>query len=85
MEISWYPDALEDFMKSNAKIKQRISRLIEEIIVMGPLSGTGKPEILKWETEGMYSRRVTGKDRLVYCIRKDELIIVACRNHYDDR
>lgn len=84
MEITWHPKALEDYKSFNAKTRNRISRMIKEIIEMGPLTGTGKPEALKWELEGLYSRRITKKDRLLYRILNDELQIVACRNHYDD-
>ena len=85
MEITWHPDALEDYNASNAKTKDRIIRLIEEIIEMGPLTGAGKPEALKWELEGSYSRRINKKDRLLYRIQNDNLYILACRHHYYDR
>ena len=82
-----YLPAIEAKFGDEQKLKQdseKVAIKLKEIIEMGPLTGTGKPEALKWELEGLYSRRITKKDRLLYRILNDELQIVACRNHYDD-
>nr|WP_232826352.1 Txe/YoeB family addiction module toxin [Cyanothece sp. BG0011] len=48
-----------------------------------PFSGLGKPEPLKYELQGCWSRRITEEHRLVYKIEGDMLIILSCRYHYD--
>jgi toxin YoeB len=47
-----------------------------------PKSGIGKPEPLKWEFQGAWSRRITDEHRLVYLIKDDEIVIMAARYHY---
>ncbi len=45
--------------------------------------GLGKPEALKDNLKGLWSRRIDEKNRIVYIIEEDAIIIVSCRNHYD--
>ena len=73
---SW---ALED-----RKVYKKILSLIKDIR-RNPYSGIGKPEELKYELSGHWSRRITEEHRLVYKISEDEsmLIIVSCKSHYD--
>ncbi len=47
-----------------------------------PFEGIGKPELLKFELAGCWSRRIDQEHRLVYKVAKDEIIILACRYHY---
>jgi toxin YoeB len=68
----------------NPKVPSRIIRLIAET-TRTPRTGTGKPERLKHLSGEVWSRRITDKDRLVYDIQPDTIVIVACRFHYDDR
>jgi toxin YoeB len=70
--ISWTDDR---------KTLRRINRLIEEA-GRDPATGIGKPEPLTQNLAGYWSRRITDEHRLVYQIRKDELIIVQARYHY---
>ena len=87
MHIFWYPEAYEDYIAwcaSDEKTCNRIKRFIEEITVFGPLTGTGKPERLRGDLSGVYSRRINRKDRLLYRIVNDRLEIIACRSHYND-
>lgn len=86
MKLSITSGALEDletWSTSNPKVLSRIIRLIAET-TRSPRSGTGKPERLKHVGGEVWSRRITEKDRLVYDIQADTIIIVACRFHYDD-
>jgi len=55
--------------------------MIKEII-RTPFSGTGKPEPLKYEMSGYWSRRIDSEHRLVYKVTDDAIIIIACKNHY---
>jgi len=48
-----------------------------------PFSGIGKPEPLKYELQGYWSRRITDEHRLVYKVEEDLLIILSCKYHYD--
>jgi len=48
-----------------------------------PFSGIGKPEPLKYDMSGFWSRRINDKDRLTYCLKDDVLIIVSCKGHYN--
>jgi toxin YoeB len=74
---------LEAWAESNPKVLARIIRLIA-VTMRTPRSGIGKPERLKQLGGEVWSRRITDKDRLVYDIQGDVVVIIACRFHYDD-
>lgn len=61
--------------------RKRLNNLIEEC-GRTPFSGTGKPEPLKNELQGWWSRRIDHEHRLVYRVRGDVLEIAQCRYHY---
>ena len=85
MKLSITSSALEDleaWSTTNPKLS-RIIRLIAET-TRTPRTGTGKPERLKHLGGEVWSRRITEKDRLIYDIQQDAIIIIACRFHYDD-
>ena len=72
----------EKWAQSNTRIFIKINELINDID-QHPYSGLGKPEPLKHELAGFWSRRITAKDRLVYQISpKNEIIIISCKGHY---
>jgi len=85
MEIEFTPKALSqlDYWKQtgNETILQRIRALLESI-EQSPFSGIGKPEPLKYQLSGFWSRRINDEHRLVYAIQKGRIIIVQCRFHY---
>lgn len=86
MKLSITSAALEDlkaWSTTKPKVLSRTIRLIAET-TRTPRTGTGKPERLKQLGGEVWSRRITEKDRLVYDIQHDSVIIVACRFHYDD-
>jgi len=86
VKLSITSGALEDleaWSTSNPKVLSRITRLIAET-TLTPRTGAGKPERLKHLSGEVWSRRITEKDRLVYDIQHDAIIIIACRSHYDD-
>ena len=63
------------------KVFNKINSLIMEII-RDPFHGTGKPEPLKWDWAGYWSRRITQEHRLVYKVLNDQVIIASCKFHY---
>ena len=82
--VRFDPEAWEDFLfwlATNRKIARRIIRLIGEI-QRDPFSGIGKPEPLKGELSGYWSRRITDEHRLVYRADNDEPKILKARYRY---
>jgi toxin YoeB len=83
-QISFDSSGWEDYLHwqfSDKTILKRINALIKEI-GRTPFSGTGKPEPLRGNLSGFWSRRINDEHRLVYTIRDDRVIIVQCRFHY---
>ncbi len=74
-------DQLDEWKRTNPKIVLRIVALITEISET-PFSGTGKPEALKHNLKGKWSRRITQEHRLVYEVNETEIRIVSCKFHY---
>jgi len=84
MRLVWSPTAWEDYMywqKVDRKIMMRINALIKSCL-RTPFQGLGKPEALKGDLQGCWSRRITSEHRLVYKIQNDVLWIISCRYHY---
>ncbi|AUJ50979.1 Txe/YoeB family addiction module toxin [Brachyspira hyodysenteriae] len=85
MNKIFYDKAWEDylyFQKNDKKILQKINDLIKDIERNGLLIGIGKPERLKGELNGLYSRLINQEHRLVYYIEDNNLFIVGCKTHY---
>jgi len=84
MRILFADQGWEDFaywIEHDRKIAQRIVRLIREI-ERRPFEGIGKPEPLKHDFAGFWSRRITDEHRLVYAVEKDSILIAQARYHY---
>ena len=85
MEIVFLPKAEEDmayWIKTGDKaILKKIAQLVRAI-VEDPYSGIGKPEALKGNLTGMWSRRIDGANRVVYSVNGNIIYILACRGHY---
>jgi len=82
--IHFDPDGWEDFLfwlASDRKVARRITRLIAEI-QRDPFGGIGKPEPLKGELSGYWSRRIDDEHRLVYRAAEAEVKILKARYHY---
>ena len=78
----------EDFLywqATDKKIFKKINDLIKDIERNGALNGIGKPEALKGNFQGYYSRRIDEKNRLIYKILEDSVEIFQCREHYSDK
>ena len=71
----------QEWQSTDRKTLQKLNRLINET-ARTPFSGTGKPEPLKHDLAGSWSRRITGEHRLVYRVVEDRLEIAQCRYHY---
>jgi toxin YoeB len=82
--LEFDPSAFEDlawWIKEDKKKALRIVKLIKEV-QRNPFEGTGKPEPLKHELSGCWSRRIDREHRLVYEVMDDKIRILACRYHY---
>jgi toxin YoeB len=74
---------LLQWSKTDRKIFFKITNLIEEAS-RNPYKGTGKPELLKNNFKGYWSRRITDEHRLIYSVNDEEIKIVACKYHYKE-
>jgi toxin YoeB len=78
-------NAIEDFefwSKNDVKILKKIAELFIAIS-KNPFEGIGKPELLKGNLTGYWSRRINGEHRIVYAVDKDKIIVISCRYHYE--
>lgn len=83
MEVVFMPDAEKDlvFWKSNKAVLKRITQLIRSI-QQTPFAGIGKPELLKYQLSGNWSRRITLEHRIVYEVKDNKILIHSLRGHY---
>jgi toxin YoeB len=82
--LEFDPAAFEDlawWIETDRKKALRILKLIKEI-QRKPFEGMGKPEALKHELSGCWSRRIDDEHRLVYQVTENKIRILACRYHY---
>jgi toxin YoeB len=75
-------DTFYELAASNKKLSKKIKSLIDDIS-RDPYDGIGKPEALKHEFSGWYSRRITDEHRLVYKVENDMIEILSCTTHYE--
>jgi len=84
MNILFTDDAWEDYLywqQTDKQTLRKINQLLKEI-QRTPFTGTGKPEPLKHQLQGCWSRRIDSEHRLVYEITGQTLKIIGCRFHY---
>ena len=84
MRLVWDQNALQDYLwwqTQDGKMLKRINLLIEDTIRNGN-EGIGKPEPLRHDPAGYWSRRINDEHRLVYKLSEAEIRIAACRYHY---
>lgn len=87
MKKSWDDFAWEDYLywqRQDKKILKRINLLLQDIDRNG-YSGIGKPESLKGNFQGYWSRRIDDVHRLIYRIFDGQIEILQCRSHYGDK
>lgn len=91
MDISFTPNGWEDleyWINNDPDTVKRVKDLIKSIR-QDPFKGLGKPEPLKYDLKGFWSRRITGEHRIVYKVSgtkgvDQKCVIIQCRFHYDD-
>lgn len=88
--VSYTEKARKDFKRhkksGNKAVEKKIKKILNEL-KEHPETGTGKPEQLKHELHGYWSRRINHKDRMIYAINKNKVtvIIVSAMGHYGDK
>ena len=83
MRKVWTDDARDDYLwwqQHDRKMLKRINQLIRDV-ERDPFNGIGKPEPLRGELSGMWSRRINQEDRLVYEVAEEQLIIYSAKDH----
>lgn len=86
MRLEFRERAFEDlqyWVQMNPKVAKRLLRLIEET-QRDPFGDAGKPEALKGELAGWWSKRIDKEHRLIYRVEGDRIIIAQAKGHYDD-
>lgn len=87
LNLEFTPKGFEDFewwVKNDRKMIDRLFKLMDAARKT-PFEGIGKPEALKYEMRGCWSRRIDDTHRLVYEVYPDKIKVVACRYHYNDK
>lgn len=84
-DIRFIPDAWDSYLYWQGQDKKTLKRIntLIEAAARGPFDGIGKPEPLTGNLSGYWSRRIDDVNRLVYRATDFELVVVACRWHYD--
>lgn len=84
--LQWDADAWEDYLEwqiKNKALAKRINGLTTDML-RHPFEGKGKPEGLKGNLSGFWSRRINDEHRIVYAVEDKVIIIISCKNHYDN-
>lgn len=82
--LVWTQAAWDDYLywqEQDRKTLKRINALVKDAL-RNPFSGIGKPEPLRENLSGFWSRRIDDTNRLVYALDDDSLTVIACRYHY---
>lgn len=83
--IQWDFDAWEeycDWQRVNKAALKKINQLIRDIL-RDPFDGMGKPEPLKEDLSGFWSRRIDEENRLIYAVEQDVVVLISCKGHYE--
>ena len=86
MEITFSLQAQEEYtgwQSQDKKTIKRINELLKDIVRGNPFEGIGKPEPLKHDLAGYWSRRIDKENRIVYKVTSESIIIAMCRYHYN--
>ena len=82
--LSWTDEAWSDYLywqTQDKKTLKRINKLITDVM-RSPFEGIGKPELLKENLSGFWSRRIDDTNRLVYAVDNLAVTVISCRYHY---
>ena len=85
-QLLFTPSAWDDYIhwqNQDKKTLRRINTLIQSIL-RTPFEGEGKPEPLRGDLSGKWSRRIDGQNRIVYVVDEEKVTILQCRTHYDE-
>ncbi len=85
MNITFTETAWKEYLewqKIDKKVLKKINDMLEDISRNGH-QGIGKPEALKHELAGLWSRRITLEHRIIYSIKDEVISIISCRGHYN--
>lgn len=86
MRLLWEDRAWEDYLywqMQDKKTLKRINALINDM-KRTPFEGMGKPEPLRGNLSGYWSRRIDEVNRIVYCRQENVIYVISCRGHYED-
>ena len=86
-KITFTPESFLEYnelARSDKALHRKIISLVNDI-ARNPFQGIGKPEPLKYDFAGCWSRRINHEDRLIYKVTDEEIFILSCKEHYDDR
>jgi toxin YoeB len=83
--IIYSKNAWEDYISWQSEEKKMVNKINDLIkdIQRTPYTGMGKPEALKYDLAGLWSRRIDREHRLIYQADENEILIYSCRYHYD--
>ena len=83
-KLAWDSNGWSDYVywqNQDRKTLKRINKVLEDVM-RNPFDGIGKPEPLKENLSGYWSRRIDEANRLVYKVEKNYIIVISCRYHY---
>ena len=83
-KLAWEKNGWDDYLywqSQDRKTLKRINKLIDSVLKT-PFQGIGKPEPLKENLSGYWSRRINETDRLVYKVSDNYIVVISCRYHY---
>lgn len=75
----------EQLRETDKKLHKALCKILKEMLRADPSTGTGKPEQLKHNLSGLWSRRISQKDRVIYKFDDDYIYIFAIGGHYDQK
>ncbi len=87
MELQFSQQAWQEYLwwqKQDKRSIKRINNLLKDIARNGEMNGVGKPEPLKGNLSGWWSRRIDDQNRLVYQVTEETCRIIQCKGHYGD-
>jgi toxin YoeB len=85
MNVSFTEESWVDYLywqQTDKRVLNKINELIK-IMQRTPFQGIGKPEPLRHQLKGFWSRRIDLSHRLVYEVRQKEIVVISCRYHYE--
>jgi len=87
MNIEFSPKAWDEYLEWSVydkKLMLKVNEIIKDITRSNPFKGLGKPEPLKYDLQGYWSRRITDEHRMVYKVEGDKLFISQLQHHYEN-